>query len=77
MRDPRGSLYSMQKLLLHRLTPEYHCPLILDDVVSAPALAADYPGRFISITYEDFCLDPYGEDLSRLLEGNASSCYEF
>ncbi|XP_063615223.1 carbohydrate sulfotransferase 3-like [Penaeus indicus] len=58
VRDPRGSLYSMAKLHLHKLMPEYHCPLIYDDLVSAPKLMAEYPGRVISVTYEQFCLDP-------------------
>ncbi|XP_069982612.1 carbohydrate sulfotransferase 1 isoform X1 [Penaeus vannamei] len=60
VRDPRGSLYSMAKLHLHKLMPEYHCPLIYDDLVNGPKFMAEYPGRVISVTYEQFCLDPVG-----------------
>lgn len=66
VRDPRGSLYSMAKLHLHKLMPEYHCPLIYDDLVNGPKFMAEYPGRVISVTYEQFCLDPVGQSGSLL-----------
>ncbi|KAK3862125.1 hypothetical protein Pcinc_031982 [Petrolisthes cinctipes] len=75
VRDPRGSLYSMDKNHLHKLDTAYFCPRIHDDLTHLPQLLAQYPKRVFSLVYEKFCLDPFGEArrLWRFLMDNSSA----
>ncbi|KAK4299682.1 hypothetical protein Pmani_028054 [Petrolisthes manimaculis] len=74
VRDPRGSLYSMDKNHLHKLDTDYFCPRIHADLTHLPHLLAQYPNQVFSLVYEKFCLDPFGEArrLWRFLMDNTS-----
>ncbi|CAL4128417.1 unnamed protein product, partial [Meganyctiphanes norvegica] len=74
VRDPRGSLYSMDKNKLKGLDPEYYCPRIEDDIIYGRVMRDNYPHQFMSITYEDFCLDPYGKasEIWKFINGTES-----
>lgn len=75
VRDPRGSLFSMAKNHLHKLEPDYYCPLIEDDIVQTPKLMEEYPGKVMGLTYEELCLDPLGKatEIWRFLEGDSKT----
>ena len=60
VRDPRGSLDSMERTGVHPLFTEYYCPAILDDLTQVSELQKEHPAAFLTVRYEDLCLQPYG-----------------
>ncbi|KAK8403911.1 hypothetical protein O3P69_000160 [Scylla paramamosain] len=60
VRDPRGSLISMEKLKWNT-TEKDACVKIYKDLQERETMASLFPNRYTFVKYEDLCRDPYGE----------------
>lgn len=73
VRDPRGSLTSMEELEWNVTTQDI-CHRIEDDLKQREEMELLYPDRYHFIKYEDFCLDPFEKthELFRFLKGKGT-----
>ncbi|KAG0714123.1 Carbohydrate sulfotransferase 1 [Chionoecetes opilio] len=60
VRDPRGSLTSMERLMWNTADMEA-CAKIHQDLQEKETMLSLYPSRYTFIKYEDLCRDPYGQ----------------
>ncbi|XP_064111789.1 carbohydrate sulfotransferase 1-like [Macrobrachium nipponense] len=73
VRDPRGSLTSMDELEWNVTTQDI-CHRIEDDLQQRAEMERLYPDRYHFIKYEDFCLDSFEktQELFRFLKGKGT-----
>lgn len=58
VRDPRAVLMSQAAHFGHAPKPEDYCGMVLDDARHMELLREAFPGRSVTVRYEDICNDP-------------------
>nr|KAG5707501.1 hypothetical protein BaRGS_012005 [Batillaria attramentaria] len=61
VRDPRATLLSQRALFGHAPTPQEFCRMVSDDMAHMLLLQKIFPGRAVTVRYEDVAEDPLGE----------------
>ncbi|KAK7498055.1 hypothetical protein BaRGS_00010643, partial [Batillaria attramentaria] len=60
VRDPRATLLSQRALFGHAPTPQEFCRMVSDDMAHMLLLQKIFPGRAVTVRYEDVAEDPLG-----------------